>query len=103
MKSKVKYSYMTKDKKRKVREEYAKTEDGKRQLRVLNRLFVEAILCIVCGVAMLVYAITSKNEWHYYALAITLLVAGIGFFIADIVIRGLHYDKFANDNLKKFK
>ena len=103
MKSKIRYKYMPKDKRREVRTEFKNTKYGKQRCSVLNRLFVEGILCFVMGVALLVYSIIEKMQWHYYGLAILLTVCGVIFVIAQIVVRYMEYDKYISESNKKKK
>ena len=103
MNRKVRYMYMPKDKKKEVRNSFKNTKVGKSAISLLNRLLIEGILCIGMGIIMLVSSIIDRMEWHYYALAIILIVAGIVFFIAQWFIRYAKYDKYVEQLNKKAK
>ena len=101
MKNKVRYKYMPKDKRKVVRNEFKNTKYGKQRCGVLNRLFVEGILCLIMGTILLVYSIVSHMEWHYYGLAILLILGGVVFTIAQVVVRHMEYDKYIEESKKK--
>ena len=101
MKNKVRYKYMPKDKRKVVRNEFKNTKYGKQRRGVLNRLFVEGILCLIMGTILLVYSIVSHMEWHYYGLAILLILGGVVFTIAQVVVRHMEYDKYIEESKKK--
>ena len=103
MKSKIRYKYMPKDKRREVRSEFKNTKYGKQRCSVLNRLFAEGVLCFIMGIAFLIYSIIEKMEWHYYGLAILLTIGGVVFVIAEIVVRNMEYDNYISESNKKKK
>ena len=103
MNRKVRYMYMPKDKKKVIRTKYTSTKEGKNSITILNRLFLEGILCLIIGIIMLVYSIIDKMEWHYYGLSIILIIGGVVFLIAQYCIRLAKYDKYIEEMNKKSK
>ena len=55
--------------------------------KVLNRLLIEGIGCLIFAVLFLVSAIFNKGRWYDYVLAVGLLLSGITFLYKSITIR----------------
>jgi hypothetical protein len=94
---------MPKEKRKEVREKFKNTKAGRSANILLNRLFIEGLLCVVMGIAMLIYSIIDKMEWHYYGLSIVLMIAGTVFLFGQWFIRYAKYDKFIKEMAKKAK
>ena len=101
MSSEKKYTYMLKEQKKKVREDFKNTSYGKRKNALLNRLSFEGILCLIMGIVLLVYSIVDHLKWYYYGLSIVLVLGGLLFIIGSIVVRHVEYDKFINAKKKR--
>ncbi len=86
-----KYQRMTKDEKKKLINDYKKTEKGNYLLKKLRNLIVIGVLSYFYAIYLI---ITSENIWNYISAGM-LLLAGCIFIVASIKLRIKNLNKFA--------
>ena len=95
-----KYQRMNKEEKKKLIEEYKKTEFGKNYLFRLKRLLIIGIAGIIFAILECLVAYFNKDDiWDYISAGI-LFVASVIFIAGSIRLKGKQLNKFA---LKKKK
>ena len=87
----------------KKRELMKKSSRGKELLEVLDRLFIEGILCFVFAVVVLICIFVFSLDVWYYALFGLLIFGGILFIISQHNIRKKEYGKLNFKYKKKNK
>ena len=82
------YSRLSKDKKKKVRDTFKDTKKGRELKPILDRLFLECLVLVVCFVVMTVAGIiNSTTTWYYWVIDVLSFIFAIVFFVAQLKIR----------------
>ncbi len=91
------YSKLSKDNKKKVRETFKDTKKGRELKPILDRLVIYFILLIVCFIVITSYiVINSKFKWYYILIDIFCLIFSIIFFVVQHRIRVQQYINVAH-------
>ena len=91
------YSRLSKDKKKKVRDTFRDTKKGRELKPILDRLFCECIFLVICFAVMTPIGIINHNTtWYYWAIDILSAIFSVVFFIAQYKIRIEQYCIVAN-------
>ena len=96
-----KYNDLSKEEKKKIKKDFWKTKKGKEMLPILNRLFIEGLICLISAVVILVCSFIFDLEWWYYFALGSLSIGGVLFLVAQFNIRQKEFNKFIN--MKKSK
>ena len=96
-----KYQRMNKEEKKKLKEKYFSTEDGKNMYNRLIRLIITGIIGILFGLYLIYsnYTNDGNNIWQYIISGV-LIIASIIFIIGSIKIRIKVLNKYAIKNSK---
>lgn len=94
-----KYDRLTKEEKRKAKEEFFNTERGKSLKIRFNRIFIYGIILFVFGIILLVEAIIKKDSVAQIIYGSILILFGISFIIGRFII----LRKQVNDFITKKK
>ena len=97
------FNKLVSDDERKQRELMKKSSRGKELLEVLDRLFIEGIICIVFAIIVLFCIFIFDLDVWYYALFGLLVFGGILFIISQHNIRKKEYGKLNFNSKKKNK
>ena len=62
---------------------YKNTKRGYKIYPMLNRIFIDGILCIFCSIFLVVTTIITKDSNWFYLFAVVLLILGIIFIIVS--------------------
>ena len=90
-----KYQRMNREEKKKLVEEFQKTEVGKNQLFRLKRLFIIGIVLIIFGILeILVAYFTKKGIWDYIS-GVMCIITAIIFIGGSFKIKGNSLNNFA--------
>ena len=90
-----KYQRMSKEEKKKLIEDYKKTELGKNNLFRFKRLLIIGIIGIVFAIVECLVAYFNKDDiWDYISAGI-LFIASIIFVVGSIRIKGKQLNNFA--------
>ena len=90
-----KYQRMSKEEKKKLKKEFAKTKQGKDLLFRLKRLLIIGIIGIVFSILLLLVAFFNKESIFNYIEAIMLLIASVIFLIGSIRMKGKQLNNYA--------
>ena len=91
---------MTKEDKKRAKEEFKKTKRGKNILPILNRLIIEGVVCLAIALYLVIYTYIKEGIWWNYTLAGMLIIAGIIFLITQQKLRIKNYNIFLNTKRK---
>ncbi len=94
---KLKYYYLTKEKKEKLKKEFINTEYGKNLTKRLDRLFIIGICSFLFSIYLF---ISNKNIWDIIT-GIILLISSLLFTIGSHKIRIKNLNIFLIKNTKK--
>lgn len=94
-----KYQRMTKEEKKKIKNRYYKTEQGKQQKNRLIRLFICGILGTLFAIYIVIDAYLKRtiNIWTWIG-SIILLLFSITFIVSSIHLRGKCLNLYAVKN-----
>jgi len=88
------YFRLEKEERKKIKEEFFKTEFGKSYKYRLNRLFTTGLLAFIFSIILITF---NQNKWDIVT-AIILIIAGVIFTFFSIKLR---YDKLNNYLINK--
>lgn len=94
------YNNLSKEEKKEVRTNYAKTKKGESLSATLNRLVIEGLFLIVCFVVIVAAIFIYDLAWWYWCFAIMTIICAPIFLIAQYRIRISEYNKFIAANNK---
>lgn len=90
---KTKYQRMKKEEKKKLLEEYKKTEKGKYVMAKLRNVIIIGILSYIYAIYLLLTA-SKENIWTYISAG-SLLIAGCIFIVASLKLKQKSLNYFA--------
>lgn len=83
---KYKYQRLTKEEKKKAREEFYETEYGKSLKQRFNRIIIYSIVLILFGIYLLIEACIKKDSYAEYIYSSIIIIFGISFMISKFRI-----------------
>lgn len=95
----LKYQRLSKEEKKKAKNDFFQTERGKVLKIRFNRLIIYGIALIAFGIFLLVEAITKKDSYAEYIYSTIVIIFGISFLIGRFIVMR----KQVNDYIVKKK
>lgn len=91
---KYKYQRLSKEEKKKARNDFYKTEYGKNLKLRFKRINIYSIILILFGTYLLIEAIINKNSYAEYIYSTILIIFGIAFLISKFHIEMIKVNEF---------